>query len=71
MNPAQVKYIRLRFQTNPHWEELARHHPGLVAGLNALPDEMLIRRCNWLIREIFDDAKRECGALSRNVVYEG
>lgn len=62
MNIAQVNYVRHRFRSNPDWEELARQHPKLVAGLHQLPDETGVRRCNVLIRQMFLDAKRECGA---------
>ncbi len=65
MNPAQVTYIQQRFYGNPHWEDMAKHHPRLVAGLRKLPDETLIRHCNSMIVEMFEDTKRECGQKGR------
>ena len=65
LTPRQAQFIRIGFQTTPGWEELAETNPRFVQALEALPDETILRRCNVMLQEMFDDVKREAFSLAK------
>lgn len=57
LSAEQAEHIRQRFYSSPGWTKVAVGEPGFVAALDALPDETLMRRVNWMWWEMYCDVR--------------
>ena len=57
LSAEQAERIRQRFYPVPGWAELAVSEPTFAKALEALPDETLVRRVNWMLWEMYCDAR--------------
>ena len=59
LSAGQAESIRQRFHNSPDWKSLATAEPRFAEALAALPDESCMRRVNWMLWEMYVDARNE------------